>query len=92
MISFFFVTENSGINPDLAVRKIGIPQVQRIVGRVYGPKIKVMTADDQVTFPVQQELIICTLLLMLQKKPAKEINFGQVRFLLMITNLPLGYL
>lgn len=73
----------SGKDVDSALlRRVGVQQIQRIVNEVYGSRMKATGSckdDQKLTIPVQQELAICTLLLMLRKGKNKEISLGKVR-------------
>ena len=55
--------------------KVGIMQVANVVDEVYGSANSTAKSN---TFPLQQKLIVCTLLLMLKSSKLKEINLGKV--------------
>ena len=54
---------------------VGIMQVAKVVEDVYG---SASSAASSCTFPLQQKLIVCTLLLMLKTSKFKEMNLGKV--------------
>lgn len=56
--------------------KVSIVQVASVVDEVYG---SASTASKNSTFPLQQKLIACTLLLMLKNSKLKELTLGKVR-------------
>ena len=58
-----------------ATPKVGIMQVANVVDEVYGSANSTAKSN---TFPLQQKLIVCTLLLMLKSSKLKEINVGKV--------------
>jgi len=63
------------------LKRVGVQQIQQIVNEVYGSRMKTTGKDDpKLTIPVQQELAICILLLMLRKGKNKEISLGKVRY------------
>ena len=55
---------------------VGIAQVANVVNEVYG---SANTSSQNSTFPLQQKLIVCTLLLMLKTSKLKELTLGKVR-------------
>nr|BAD91026.1 cell division control protein 6 [Eisenia fetida] len=62
------------------LKRVGVQQIQQIVNEVYGSRMKTTGSckdDPKLTIPVQQELAICTLLLMLRKGKNKEISLGK---------------
>lgn len=64
---------------DVAPKKIGIPHIARVISEVYGCRVIASTQDSE-SIPLQQKIAVCTLLLLLKKgkKPAKEINLGNL--------------
>ena len=49
----------------------------RIVNEVYGSRVTVQTGQQQ-TFPLQQKLAMCTLLLVIKQGRGKEVTLGKV--------------
>ena len=58
-----------------ATPKVGVAHIMKIVNRTYG---SVAQTGQQHTFPLQQKLAVCTLLLMLRTGKTKEIAVGKV--------------
>ena len=63
-----------------AVKKVGLLQISNVISEVYGSRITSSSSDSQ-TFPVQQKLIICTVLLMVKRGKFKEVTLGKVSWL-----------
>lgn len=61
--------------------KVGVEHIMKIVNRTYG---SVAQTDQQQTFPLQQKLAVCTLLLMLRHGKTKEVAVGKVNTILVI--------
>ncbi|KAI0213396.1 Cell division control protein [Lamellibrachia satsuma] len=55
--------------------KVGVAHIMKIVNRTYG---SVAQTDQQQTFPLQQKLAVCTLLLMLRHGKTKEVAVGKL--------------
>lgn len=58
-----------------ATPKVGVAHIMKIVNRTYG---SVAQTGQQQTFPLQQKLTVCTLLLMLRHGKTKEIAVGKL--------------
>ncbi|XP_002733203.1 cell division control protein 6 homolog [Saccoglossus kowalevskii] len=58
-------------------KKVGLLHISSVISDVYGSKM-VSSNKQQQTFPVQQKLIICTLLLMVKQGKVKEITLGKL--------------
>lgn len=54
---------------------MSIPIVAEVIGDVYGAR---MVGGAQDTFPLQQKMAICTLLLLVKGKSLKEVELGKV--------------
>ncbi|CAH1789591.1 unnamed protein product, partial [Owenia fusiformis] len=57
-------------------KKITIAHIARVVSEVYGSKV--VATPTQQTIPLQQKVLVCTLLLMLKNGKAKEIILGKL--------------
>ncbi|CAG9771394.1 unnamed protein product [Ceutorhynchus assimilis] len=58
-------------------KKVNLQEVFSILNHVYGTSQN-LTDDNEETFPLQQKIIICSLLLMLRKAKNKEITIGKL--------------
>ncbi|XP_029429575.1 cell division control protein 6 homolog isoform X2 [Rhinatrema bivittatum] len=62
----------------LVPKKVGLPHISRVMLGVYGDR---MTSDGGVTehsFPLQQKLLVCTLLLLIRQSKVKEVSLGKL--------------
>lgn len=62
-----------------AASKVGLPQVARVLAEVYGDR---MASHDGESFPLQQKLLVCCLLLLVRSGKTKEVALGKVGGLL----------
>ena len=60
-------------------KKVGLSHIASVVSEVYGSRLVTASGTEQPTIPLQQKLLICTLLLMLKEQRAKEIVLGKVK-------------
>lgn len=63
-------SESSSCQP-----RVTIPIVAEVIGEVYGAR---MVGGAQDTFPLQQKMAICTLLMLVRGKSLKEVELGKV--------------
>ena len=76
---FLLTVKSHGVETNLpTVKKVGIKQVSSVISEVYGSRL-VTSASQAPTFPLQQKLMICTVLLMVRGGRLKEITLGKVR-------------
>jgi cell division control protein 6 len=61
--------------PPAVPKKIGIVQINKVLSEVYGSS---STYNGQESIPLQQKLILCTLLLMVKQGKFKEVTMGKV--------------
>ncbi|XP_070569560.1 cell division control protein 6 homolog [Ptychodera flava] len=59
-------------------KKVSLLHISNVISEVYGSRMVSSNNNQQQTFPVQQKLLICTLLLMLKHSKAKEITLGKL--------------
>ncbi|XP_067685847.1 cell division control protein 6 homolog [Haliotis asinina] len=57
-------------------KKITVMHISRIMSDVYGSSVK--TASHEETVPLQQKLVVCTLLVMLREGKFKEVAMGKL--------------
>lgn len=60
------------------VKKVTIAHVSRVISEVYGSRIVNSSGGEQPTIPLQQKLLICTILLMQKESKLREIPVGQL--------------
>lgn len=56
---------------------VALQEVLSVVNDVYNTAQCFETSDSE-SFPIQQKLLICTLLLMMQNSKAKDVTVGKV--------------
>lgn len=63
-----------------AVSRVSLPQVARVLSEVYGDRMASQCgSSDGESFPLQQKLLVCCLLLLIRNGKSKEIVLGKVR-------------
>lgn len=63
-----------------AASKVSLPQVARVFSEVYGDRMASHgSGADAESFPLQQKLLVCCLLLLLRNGKTKEVILGKVR-------------
>ena len=71
-------TDLSSVLPVCAASRVSLPQVARVLSEVYGDRMASQSSDGE-SFPLQQKLLVCCLLLLLRSGKSKEIVLGKVR-------------
>lgn len=61
-----------------AASRVGLPQVARVLSEVYGERMASQSADGE-SFPLQQKLLVCCLLLLVRSGKSREASLGKVR-------------
>lgn len=67
-----------------AMKKVTIAHVSKVISEVYGSRIIKSTTGEQPNIPLQQKLLICTILLMQKESKRREIPVGQVKMKLLL--------
>lgn len=63
-----------------AASRVSLPQVARVLSEVYGDRMASQRGgSDGETFPLQQKLLVCCLLLLTRHGKSKEVGLGKVR-------------
>lgn len=75
---------NTNSNPSCpwlrAASRVSLPQVARVLSEVYGDRMASQCGgSDGESFPLQQKLLVCCLLLLIRNGKSKEIVLGKVR-------------
>ncbi|XP_073537203.1 cell division control protein 6 homolog [Phyllobates terribilis] len=58
-------------------KKVSLPHISRVISDVYGDKMSAGSGGDE-TFPLQQKLVVCSLLLLTQQSKIKELTMGKL--------------
>ena len=66
---------STGLESSSCQPRVSIPIVAEVIGEVYGAR---MVGGAQDTFPLQQKMAVCTLLMLVRGKSLKEVELGKV--------------
>ncbi|XP_022103638.1 cell division control protein 6 homolog isoform X2 [Acanthaster planci] len=69
-------TSSATVSSHSGVKTVGLKQVSSVISEVYGSSLTTSSNQSQ-TFPLQQKLTICTVLLMVRGGKFKEITLGK---------------
>uniref|UniRef100_A0A6Q2XX10 Cell division control protein 6 homolog n=1 Tax=Esox lucius TaxID=8010 RepID=A0A6Q2XX10_ESOLU len=58
--------------------RVSVPQVARVLSEVYGDRMASSAGGDAESFPLQQKLLVCCLLLLTRSGKSKEIPLGKL--------------
>ncbi|XP_068118236.1 cell division control protein 6 homolog [Hyperolius riggenbachi] len=61
----------------LVPKKVSLPHISRVLTHVYGDKMAASSGGDD-SFPLQQKLIVCSLLLLTRDSKIKEVTLGKL--------------
>uniref|UniRef100_A0A671P180 Cell division control protein n=1 Tax=Sinocyclocheilus anshuiensis TaxID=1608454 RepID=A0A671P180_9TELE len=61
----------------VAVWRVSVPQVARVLSEVYGDRMASSSGDGE-SFPLQQKLLVCCLLLIIRNGKSKEVQLGKL--------------
>uniref|UniRef100_A0A8C1YNB9 Cell division control protein n=1 Tax=Cyprinus carpio TaxID=7962 RepID=A0A8C1YNB9_CYPCA len=59
------------------VSRVSVPQVARVLTEVYGDRMASSSGDGE-SFPLQQKLLVCCLLLIVRNGKSKEVQLGKL--------------
>ncbi|XP_050977939.1 cell division control protein 6 homolog [Labeo rohita] len=59
------------------VSRVSVPQVARVLSEVYGDRMASSSGDGE-SFPLQQKLLVCCLLLIIRNGKSKEVQLGKL--------------
>uniref|UniRef100_A0A8C1JU09 Cell division control protein n=1 Tax=Cyprinus carpio TaxID=7962 RepID=A0A8C1JU09_CYPCA len=57
--------------------RVSVPQVARVLSEVYGDRMASSSGDGE-SFPLQQKLLVCCLLLIIRNGKSKEVQLGKL--------------
>ncbi|XP_051894651.1 cell division control protein 6 homolog [Pristis pectinata] len=61
-------------NPGL--KKVGLPHISQVISEVYGDRMTPSSGSE--CFPLQQKLLVCSLLLLIRQSKVKEVALGKL--------------
>ncbi|XP_067825303.1 cell division control protein 6 homolog [Heptranchias perlo] len=59
------------------LKKVSLPHVSRVISEVYGDRMTSSSGSDE-CFPLQQKLLVCSLLLLTRQSKVKEVTLGKL--------------
>ncbi|XP_043910953.1 cell division control protein 6 homolog [Protopterus annectens] len=62
----------------LVPKKVSLPHISRVISEVYGNRMTSGSGDSDETFPLQQKLLVCSLLLLMKESKVKEVTLGKL--------------
>ncbi|XP_060797692.1 cell division control protein 6 homolog [Neoarius graeffei] len=65
-------------NNSTKVQPVSVPQVARVLSEVYGDRMASSGREEGESFPLQQKLLICCLLLLMRNGKSREIQLGKL--------------
>ncbi|XP_027025403.1 cell division control protein 6 homolog isoform X2 [Tachysurus fulvidraco] len=68
---------NSATNTNTKAR-VSVPQVARVLSEVYGDRMTSSGGEEGESFPLQQKLLVCCLLLLTRNGKSREIQLGKL--------------
>uniref|UniRef100_UPI003AACFADD cell division control protein 6 homolog isoform X1 n=1 Tax=Centroberyx gerrardi TaxID=166262 RepID=UPI003AACFADD len=60
-----------------SVSRVSVPQVARVLSEVYGDRMASPAGEGE-SFPLQQKLLVCCLLLLIRNSKSKEVGLGKL--------------
>ncbi|XP_030852856.1 cell division control protein 6 homolog [Strongylocentrotus purpuratus] len=65
-------------SPSKPLKKVSLLQVSNVINEVYGSGVMTSAGGKGQSFPMQQKLVICTVLLMVKEGKSREVTLGKV--------------
>ncbi|XP_078385295.1 cell division control protein 6 homolog [Cetorhinus maximus] len=59
------------------LKKVGLLHISQVISEVYGDRMKSSSGSDE-SFPLQQKLLVCSLLLLTRQSKVKEVMLGKL--------------
>ncbi|XP_067397359.1 cell division control protein 6 homolog isoform X2 [Emydura macquarii macquarii] len=59
-------------------RRVGLPHISRVISDVYGDRMALGGDKASDSFPLQQKILVCSLLLLARQLKAKEVTLGKL--------------
>lgn len=61
------------------LKRVGLCHVSQVISDVYGDRMATGNSyGDASSFPLQQKILVCSLLLLAKQQNTKEVNIGKV--------------
>ncbi|XP_069762035.1 cell division control protein 6 homolog [Narcine bancroftii] len=59
------------------LKKVGLPHISQVISEVYGDRMTLSSGGSE-CFPLQQKLLVCSLLLLTRQSKVKEVTLGKL--------------
>lgn len=59
-------------------KRVGLLHISRVLSEVFGDRLAGGSRGAQDTFPLQQKVLLCSLLLLARRSHAREVTLGKV--------------
>uniref|UniRef100_A0A8C0H7S1 Cell division control protein n=1 Tax=Chelonoidis abingdonii TaxID=106734 RepID=A0A8C0H7S1_CHEAB len=69
-------TTSASVSP--VPRRVGLPHISRVISDVYGDRMALGSDGASDSFPLQQKILVCSLLLLARQLKAKEVTLGKL--------------
>ncbi|MCI4383679.1 hypothetical protein PGIGA_G00029450 [Pangasianodon gigas] len=69
---------NTTTNTNTKAARVSVPQVARVLSEVYGDRMASSGGEEGESFPLQQKLLVCCLLLLTRNGKSREIQLGKL--------------
>lgn len=69
---------NTTTNTNTKAARVSVPQVARVLSEVYGDRMASSVGEEGESFPLQQKLLVCCLLLLTRSGKSREIQLGKL--------------
>ncbi|XP_029913437.1 cell division control protein 6 homolog [Myripristis murdjan] len=70
--------ERKNAAAETKVSRVSVPQVARVLSEVYGDRMASPGGGEGESFPLQQKLLVCCLLLLIRNGKSKEVALGKL--------------
>ncbi|KAF4083430.1 hypothetical protein AMELA_G00141170 [Ameiurus melas] len=69
---------NTTTNTNTKAARVSVPQVARVLSEVYGDRMASSVGEEGESFPLQQKLLVCCLLLLTRSGKSRDIQLGKL--------------
>ncbi|KAI5101835.1 cell division control protein 6-like, partial [Silurus meridionalis] len=69
---------STNVTTDTKAARVSVPQVARVLSEVYGDRMATSGGEEGESFPLQQKLLVCCLLLLTRNGKSREIQLGKL--------------
>lgn len=73
---YLFIGKSS--SEPLVPKRIGLSHISQVISEVDGDRMTLIQEGGQDSFPLQQKILVCSLLLLTRQLKSKEVTLGKV--------------